>query len=217
MKPAREQRAKRSPKRRRLAWFLIGLFTALCFVGPLLGALSALTWEYNSARNPTLSSATRILKLIHWQSYEMRFHQVLERDPYRDPCAEAISMTAHEAGADMNAASLLESKLQRARCEMEEFYDERVITDALERLPAIALGALEGCVGRSLLRYACEAFVERTTSQARRYVAPELSRERAEGLAAMHRASCLAFNGARSGRTTAPFKSIPVVQGGTSY
>jgi hypothetical protein len=141
---------------------LTGTAFALCLAGPLIGAVRGLTWPHIAGGHTEAAAALRILNGEYWRRYEQGD---LARPAFavEGECQTMLGkrMTATPVPSPQETATLmkLDEAVFGAQALRKQAAHEQAKVDRLARLPYVALGSIEGCLGQSVLAPLCRAYV----------------------------------------------------------
>jgi len=191
--------------RRPVALFLAGLLTALCFVGPLAGLASSLSWP----AGPLGAKETAARRILYGE-----YSRHLERgdlpprtyEPTTD-CEIRLWNAAMPQSPGAESVMTLRSALIARQAFLRNAIEETIDINALASLPTPFLGALEGCLGRSLLSPFCSSYVRRRTARAEAQAAHDSQSRFAQVNREMRGVWCAAADGVPPEPKPAPSKA----------
>ena len=179
---------------RPIAWFVIGALVVACLGGPISGAISGLFTSRVAGGSTESAAVARIDAAIYIRHHVEGDIPASTDRPLGSTCEQSVERHGFDNKAghiDLDAIDLREAILrEQARRNLN--VSDLVGRMALENLSDTALGALKGCIARSLLAPLCEARVHQITHAARQRASAEISRREADNNKEMDDVWCLA-------------------------
>lgn len=163
----------------RTVLFAAGIVATLCLAGPMAGFASSLFWR----RYPLGSNnhaAMRILYGEHWRRYDPGDLPTVPADMHLPGDCEIRVFHLADTGPNPRRARDLMQSIKSYQSFLQKNVDEDVAVQGLASLPAPLLGALEGCLGRSLLSPLCASYARARIAQAHEQSARDTLRNYAE-------------------------------------
>jgi len=183
--------------KRSTSFFLAGLITALCFAGPLAGFVSGCFWPSFSGGDTKILAAERILYGEYWRHLQGGDPSLARYDGvWPSDCEMRVGLQAMSMASDWESYANLENAIHRFRSLRRNLVEDMNAANALASLPAPLIGALEGCLGRSLLSHLCTSYIEQRVASAREAKASETHLEFAKIDKEMAPIWCAAARGA---------------------
>ena len=168
---------------------LFGALLGMTFGWPLVGAIVGSTWlgTLHDSVGPDEAAALRIL---HRQPHLFDRERPKLEEMLGSPCQ---NMLAHRSSFknidDVDLASTLRWSA-RWRDDAEARF---IAQEMLRNLPRPALGALDYCLGGSILSRTCQLYTQRKIIAALGRAEPQLSKKREENKASAERMACRAL------------------------